>query len=159
MADSNGQPVLSNDKYKGVKGWLRFLCILLVFILPLLSVVVVVQSYEQTSDSFSYYDGLEALFYAETVVILAIMGFGVFAGMSLWKMKQGAVKKTFIFLWLYLGHFAVFTFLYPMVIDFSSRQEGIYWEKVLRLVIAKVAFAGIWFWYLKKSKRVEATFN
>jgi len=126
-------PAPAEPRYKGVGGWLLLFCLLLTVIGPLVLLVSLAAGYSESSKNFEQF-----IF---TLLTLGLMGFGVYAGTGLWSIRAGAVGMAKLYLLCYLGSIAV-----ASILNAKVEVQG-----VLSFVV--------WYSYLKKSKRVRATYE
>lgn len=133
---------------RGIGGWLALLVAYLVFLIPISAAVFL---------GWNAYD----LFVAHSIKVdtspavlfawiggLVLMGFGLYAGMLLWKERPRAVvmTKRFLLAWL------LFRTLSALIPDASVADRA--WG----LVVALFWFC-VWYAYLVLSKRVANTFG
>ena len=128
----------------GVRGWLLLFCILLTFITP-------------ASIAYQMVVALR-LGLNDTVYVLVYLVIGLFsfiAGLLLWRVRPNAVTTAKIFL-LTQAAFAVALYIKvllnaPVTPDSA---EGL----VVAILARPLLFAALWYAYLTKSKRVQATY-
>lgn len=147
----NQNNIQEMDKYRGVKGWLLFLCIILTIINPLLTIFMY----------FAKYKGFNALYYfgiADTFWIILITLFGMYAGINLWTVRSNAVKVTKIYL-LALAGYALFITGYTFFILMPQNPSAYDIGTAIGGMIRLIAFSVIWYQYMLKSKRVKATYR
>lgn len=148
----------SQPRYDRVGGWLLFFCVTLVILNPL------------TTLGFTAYGVLSLLpmlgdlpaivtvvTVLDSALSLSLMGFSLYAGISLWSLRPGAVRIAKAF--LIAG--AIYTVVSPLLWllpgvprDTSvSTLEGLLdsWRGLL--------YFAIWLNYLRMSKRVKATYG
>jgi Protein of unknown function (DUF2569) len=157
-ASSNEQPISSasdaalpaENKYKGVRGWLLFFCITLTILAP----ISAFRANSETSGSLRPYfqrvPNLRELCTTLDVLNLGIALFAVIVGVMLWRTRPNAVHVAKLFLWCLLG-FSVGVMFLPSLFGLPIgtvfvRPGGI-------------GYFLVWYFYLKKSKRVKATFG
>lgn len=145
-------------KLKGVKGWLLFLCIWLTVLMPLFALG---QLYLEWIEAEPYFEQIPSL---KSVVVLEIFGliglhaFGIYAGFALWSVKLHAVNIAKSFFLTLLAYAFVSPFVFAGVSGLPSEVvSAIKTEGIGQAIKAIMAFA-VWFTYLYKSKRVQATY-
>lgn len=141
------------DKYKGVKGWLLFFAIFIGIFIPI-GAIYNASKWEEVSSVFNSYPGLQTFSVMDIAISFIVSLFGIYTAFSLWKIKPGCVKlaKTFIITYaacsLLLG-------IYMLSLDLPQQVH----DSALRWMILRVVFAGIWYLYFMKSKRIKATYQ
>ncbi|HEY4950130.1 MAG TPA: DUF2569 family protein [Candidatus Acidoferrales bacterium] len=152
----------------GVGGWLLISIITLVFIGPAWHVANFIRSFvhnqELLARSLHPYS-LYQFYFVEAFLGFAVYGYAIFAGIQLWKIREGAVQRAKRFLLILL----VYRFLdYSMgsmwlilmtpdrsrTLALSHYLAGNAAENLVRTAI----YVGIWYSYLMKSERVRATY-
>ena len=127
-----------------IRGWLLLLCILLTTLNPALLAVVAASSVANVGTTPF---GLTLL-----GIRLVVTGVGVAAGMALWHKRPGAVTLAKAALVLAaveaIGRLSTRTGL-------SEAPPG----TRLPLALAVIAYNGLWYMYLEKSRRVRATYG
>jgi len=145
-------------EYKGVKGWLLILCIILTIISPLFSIISLISSYNLASTYFYMYPGLRIVTIIDTILSIGLIAFSIYAGISLWKVKSGAVKIAKKYLRTFLGYSIIAIFL-PFTAGLPSQANSAMLGAALGIAIRSWIFIAIWYSYLNKSKRVKATYQ
>jgi Protein of unknown function (DUF2569) len=149
---------LNEPKYKGVGGWLLFFCISLTVFSPLITIVMGVASYSVAFQLLDRFPGVMAVTVIDTFLSLGLMAFSVYAGVSLWRVKSGAVQTAKRYLSCLLAYVVVASILPLMAGLPSEANEGMILE-IIKDASKKVFYVAIWYAYLNKSKRVRATFQ
>ncbi|HKF55307.1 MAG TPA: DUF2569 family protein, partial [Blastocatellia bacterium] len=149
-------PQEAASEYRGVKGWLLFFCISLTILSPLITLGNLASGCSAAS---RVADRLPALMTAtgiDSVLAVLVMALGIFAGVSLWTVRPNAVPVAKLYL-IVLPVYAVFeialflAILPPRVSDALTSRGTI-------SVLRSLCYAGLWFAYLSRSKRVKATY-
>ncbi|HEY5590142.1 MAG TPA: DUF2569 family protein [Paludibacter sp.] len=154
MSDFNNEQL---GKYKSVGGWLLLLCFALTIGSPLRTLYNLITSYNQTSQYFSQFPGLQNLLYIDGFLSIGLMILSIRAGIALWNIKTGAVKIAKNYLLIYLGYAVIAIFL-PFTAGLPSEANDAMIPEVAKGAIQSLFYFGIWFWYLNVSKRVAATY-
>jgi len=144
-------------KYKYVDGWLLLLCFALTIGSPLRTLYNLITSYNEVSQFFQQFPGLQNWFYIDGFLSLFLMVLSIFAGISLWSIKPGAVKKAKNYLLIFLGYTVIAAFL-PFIVGLPSEFNDVMVPEVVNGTIQSLLYFGIWYWYLNVSKRVKATY-
>ena len=136
---------------KGVKGWLLFFCVILTIINPLATVGVYLLN-------FSGFSALHFFGIIDKFWITLITLFGMYAGISLWAVRPKAVTLTKAYL-VTMAAYALYIAGYKFYILIPSGRDS---NGVIQSVMAlfrMLIWVGIWYSYLTKSKRVNATYQ
>lgn len=151
------EPSEPASPYKGVRGWLLWLCLGLTVFSPIVNVIMLARSWGESSQYFDRFPGFVVVNVIDTVLSLALMGFSIYAGMQLWRLQPRAVsiaKKYLLCLLVYQGIAAVLPFMAGLPAE--ANQEML--KEVLRDGVRTVIGVAIWYSYLNKSRRVRATY-
>ena len=160
---------LGDHRVRGAGGWLLFFIFTLVFIAPAVRIFSFLGTYGHSIELFSR-SAHSHLFFAyyisEQLASFAVRGYGIYAGVQLWRTSPGAVDqaKRFLLL-LVLFAFADCTagawlvvFTVPEAIRGSALSNFLSGQTAKTLLQVCV-YSGVWFSYLLKSERVRATFS
>lgn len=128
-------PPVRRPELKGVDGWLLFFCVSLVVFAPIRILA----------------NGLSESFYHGNTTDLVLVGYGMLVGGFVWT----AHRSAFVFLWIYFGVTLVLSLLAIAGYAVSPQPRP---EAVLQIVRGLIVTL-IWFWYFKRSDRVQATFG
>lgn len=142
---------------QGVKGWLLLLCINLTLLDPFANLLNLAVGTHFGRPYFDQNPPLERLMLINGVCSIGLAVFSIYAGISLWKVLPNAVtiaKK-------YLGA----AFLYSLLSLFLPYLMGLPPETTKELgptslmnTIITAVYLYVWYQYLKRSKRVKATY-
>lgn len=103
MSDSEAYPIPSPVAPRGVGGWLLFFILTMVLFGPVVYIGSFLRSSPHTMEVFAAgrHPYAHYLFYfVERVVGLSLRGYGIFAGIQLWKTRPGAMLHAKRFLLL-----------------------------------------------------------
>ncbi len=146
-------------RYKGVRGWLLFLCVNLTILGPIGNAMIISASFaEATVVSKRYPSYLPIEIIGDVLVLAVNIVYSIYVGIRLWRVRPNAVDSAKNFLIL-AGVVAIVNMLLLLLAGFS--------EEVLSAVMAlslpelgpNLAIIGLWYRYLNRSKRVRATFG
>src|SRR5437879_77017 len=84
--------------YRGYGGWLAFFCIVQIFVVPLFALISGAATLMQSGQISGRYPVLLALVVVELVGDIAVVGFGVYAGITLRRLQRGAVGIAKVYL-------------------------------------------------------------
>ncbi|OPY68847.1 MAG: hypothetical protein A4E57_01533 [Syntrophorhabdaceae bacterium PtaU1.Bin034] len=142
---------------KGVRGWLLLLCINLTVLDPS---AILINLFLITSTANPYFEKHPEFFrlmVTTGVFRIALLVFSVYAGLSLWKVVPGAVaivRKYFFFVVLY----SLLTVVLPTVLQVPSHLANEMAGPNLANAGLTIVYVAVWYLYLKRSKRVRATY-
>jgi hypothetical protein len=123
---------------QGVRGWLLFLCVILTIWNPL-SVLAEIGKQGRTIATASTLEWC----------LIALSAYGVYAGVSLWRVAIGAVRKAQLYFYISVFVAVVFTAI--------ALLSGSYNQALSNIV--SIAGCSAWLAYLGDSKRVMATYS
>jgi hypothetical protein len=145
------------SRYKGVAGWLLFLCVSFTILNPVGTAIILAVGFSQNAPYFARFPGLLVVSIVDVFVSMGVMGLSVFAGISLWQLRPGAVRLAQTF--LYVG--AVYTVIAPfapLLAGLPSAATGAILTAAVSSVGRGLLYYAIWLNYLRTSKRVQATY-
>jgi hypothetical protein len=150
-------------KDKGVKGWLLILCIWLTILIPGKSIYYLIYNYLRYWPHFETYPGTVAPTVIYTALTLGVIGLSVYTGIALWSVRSGAVSTAKKFLFIFAGFSLVdiiFLMLFPMFagLPFQSFVKTAM-PVALKETLKSILFPAICYAYLRRSKRVKATYR
>src|SRR5579872_5484959 len=163
MNDSRARPISNRAAPSGVRGWLLLFVLTLVVFGPSFHIVNFLRSYRHTieviarlSHPYSHY-----LFYIiEQLAGVALYGYGILAGIRLWKTRPAALmhaKRFLLLMVLYhLADFAVAVNL-SWILDPPGTVARYLPHAFLRQM-RNLVYPVVWYSYLLMSKRVRNTF-
>lgn len=152
----------------GVGRWLALFIFTLVLIGPAIRIFSFLGGYSHTIGllararhpyfSYTYYA-------VEQLISFAVQGYGVFAGIRLWRIRSGAVRQAKIFLFgIVLFAFADYIMgtiwiivVTPLTIRASALSKFLSGQTAMALIETAI-YAAVWYSYLLKSERVRVTF-
>jgi Protein of unknown function (DUF2569) len=149
---------------KGVGGWLLFFILTLVVFGPVARIVHFKSAYHQNMDLFSR-SGHPYLLYGfygvEQLLGFAICGYGIFAGIQLWKKNPAGIEKAkrFMIASLILGVADLAMGINWVVLlgHKGALSTFISWQTV-RPLLNLIGYTLVWYSYLVKSNRVLMTY-
>lgn len=157
--ENEEQPVL----LKGIKGWLLYFCISLIFIGPIIDLPYIILYFVNANNPLNYYPLLNIILEIDVIVKILILLFGIYVGITIWTLRPQSVRTANLFLNTYLGYsilsFFIFFIIIPSYnINYNAATVGIF-RDIFRETIYSIGYVIIWKLYLKKSERVKNTFN
>ena len=151
------RPQASNPErhFKRVYGWLAFFILASIVFSPFLTMTRLVMEYAKVGPYFARVPGVLVTTILDTVMRIALMCFGIYAGVCLLKIRPNAVRIAKRYLLAYcLCQVAVslLTLLggVPEAMEKSGWAVG---------TLRSIVYVAIWYSYLKKSERVAATYG
>ena len=154
---SRGGPAGAVLRYKGVGGWLLWLCLGLTVLSPALTLVMLTKSYSDSAQYFARLPGLATLSVIDTILSLALMAFSIYAGVMLWRIRPGAVATAKIYLLCNLAYHVVASVL-PFMVGLPSEVSHGLLKEAVRGTVQSIIGVAIWYSYLNVSRRVRATY-
>jgi hypothetical protein len=151
-------PVSAPQRYKGVRGWLLLFCLGLTVFSPLITLVSLALGYNESSKYFGQFPGLLVVTVIDTFLSLGVMAFSVYAGIGLWRIRPGAVRMAKRYLLCFLGYQAIAAIL-PFMAGLPSAANEAMIMQVAKDTFRSVIYIAVWYSYLNKSKRVQATYE
>lgn len=146
-------------RYETVGGWLILLCLNLIVIFPLLTFVYLAEAHDNSSHLSAEKANIQTFVEIDMIVSIALMAFSIYAGVGLWRISVGAVRKAKQFLAFLLLYYVVEAFI-PFLCGMPSYNLTA--DMVLAVglpTIKRLVFAGFWWLYLDNSKRVSGTYE
>jgi hypothetical protein len=131
-----------------VRGWLLLLCVLLTILIPLTTLDQIEVARESRLNLFGI---IYTLFSGALAIFSAI------AGVSLWARRPNAVLTAKLFL-LALAAFAVAVYVKFLIWGGVKHGPHSAQSLIIPILAKPLLFAAVWYSYLIKSKRVQATF-
>lgn len=167
---SNASPMSDSDAFaasrevpSGVGGWLLLFVLTMVLFGPTFHIAAFLRSYHHTIEVLAQtiHPHAHYLFYAiDQLADAAIYGYGIFAGIQLWKTRPAALMhaKRFLLL-IVLYHLADFAVAvnFRWILD-PPGALGRYLPDALLRQSRNLVYPVIWYAYLINSKRVHNTF-
>jgi hypothetical protein len=148
---------------QGVKGWLLFLCLNLTIIIPfsfLYQANCALRIFYSSTMPLQTVIFKHFLIYniinVAAMIFLSIISF--YAGLSLWGVKQKAVKIAKIFLITQLSIIFIIIIARPSMI-FSLEWNVNSLDDIIKSLIPFLSYFTIWYLYLSYSKRVHNTYD
>jgi hypothetical protein len=142
----------------GVKGWLGVLCFLLTIFSPLYAIGQAGRSWEAGEPYFAAFPGLRAAVALEVFLTICLAVYSVGAGAALWLRQPTAVKTVEA----YLRTVMIFAVTCPIVVIGVANLPAAATEAMVEQAVIggflAILNAALWLMYLRKSKRVQATF-
>lgn len=151
-------PIPAESRYKGVGGWLLFLCLALTVFSPFMTLASLAAGYTETSKYFDLFPGLLAITIVDTFLSLGLMVFSIYAGAGLWSVRAGAVRLAKRYLLCFLGYHVIAAAL-PFMAGLPSEAHEAMIPEVAKEALKGIIFFIVWYSYLNGSKRVRATFR
>lgn len=148
----------ANGQLKGVGGWLLFFIVTLTIIRPLVVVVGLIANWVILSDVVDSLPGLIGASVFDSVLVVALAGYGIYAGVKLWTIQPGAVRTAKIFLALTLAYVFGSPLLYAAA-DLPGVGYDVLMVESVKEIVQALIYFGVWFSYLNVSRRVQATYG
>lgn len=154
---SDPADALPPAKYRGVGGWLLVLCLMLTVVGPAISAWLMAEQYAHLAPRLAESMGLHLAMLGSLVLLAAAVGYGIFAGWQLWRVRPHAVglaKRALLF-----GLFAdIVNTALEVAATLPQDGDGRLLLQVEMRLIPSLVFFALCFAYLQRSKRVAHTF-
>jgi hypothetical protein len=146
-------------RYDRVRGWLLLLCIGLTIISPAFGVLnglgtlglVATEASALTATGVAY-------LVMDAVISFVFVGFAIYAGVSLWRIRPGALNLAKLFLVMVLV-VSLAELLILLVLNVPAFYKDTLMPFAILDAVRAFIFFLLWFNYLDKSKRVLATYG
>ncbi|HBA53902.1 DUF2569 family protein [Syntrophorhabdus aromaticivorans] len=148
----------ADPQYQGVQGWLLLLCINLTILDPLAALLNLVVTTSATKPFFEQQPAFLRLLLINGTCSIGLAVFSVYAGISLWKVLPRAVTIARKYLSVAFLYAVVSLFLPAMTGLPENVRKEIAGAGLLNSVVT-VAYLAVWYQYLKRSRRVAATYT
>lgn len=147
---------------KGVEGWLLFLSLMLM-LGPIGYLYYLVNSYIDLTEDVPWFPINVSFIYTDIILSMIISIISIYAGWSIWKMRQNAITITRFYLnsvlvYSVLFFIAITIYLLITKIPSSSIFKSFYGISI-KETISSITYVVIWKLYLKNSERVKNTFS
>lgn len=146
------------DRYRGVKGWLLFLCISLTILDPLSMLINLMIVSSIAKPYFHTHKDLFYLVFINGVFNIGLITYSIYAGICLWRLYREAVgiaKKYFIILFFY----SLITVFLPKLLGVSDGAHKKIDDNNFFNTLLNMAYASVWYVYLSVSRRVKHTYK
>ena len=144
--------------YKGVRGWLLLLCVSLAILDPFAGFINIMAVTDTLKPYFEQDPALFKLVLIGGVCNICLLVYSMYAGMSLWRAAPNAVMSAKRYL-VVLFHYSFFSIFLPQLVGLSEKtQTEIYKTSPINNLIVML-YASAWYLYIRKSKRVRATYG
>jgi hypothetical protein len=148
---------------KGVRGWLLFFCISLVFINPLINIPLLILYIDNQHNALTMFPLLNTTFIIDLVITSLFSLIGIYIGINLWKIHSRAIANANLYLYSFLiysiiSFTAYFISIASYDISFNSTSIKFLGDN-FRSTIYSIGYVIVWKLYLKNSERVKNTFD
>lgn len=148
---------------KGVRGWLLFFCISLVFINPLINIPLIILYIANQHNTLTMFPLLNTTLMLDLVTTSLFSLIGIYIGIKLWIIHSRAIANANLYLNSLLGYSIISFFAYFIVIasyDIGFNSTSVqFLGNNFRSTIYSIGYVIIWKLYLKNSERVKNTFS
>ncbi len=159
-------PTQDESRYRGVKGWLLLFCLNLTIFSPLYTLSMIGKIIEKLSTEIAQLSDRTIIIISICwaificLIVIGILLFGIYAGLTLWSVKYNALKNVKRYLLARLIFFVCLpTILIPLNIYFESQgTERISMTAYIFPLLYEAFWVAIWYSYFTSSKRVKATY-
>jgi hypothetical protein len=148
----------TDTRYKGVKGWLLLLCINLAVLDPLAMLLNLFVVTNVSKPQFDAHPDLLRLVLINGACSIALAVFSIYSGVSLWRVLPSGLKLAKKYL-LTASFYSLFSLVLPSLVGIPAELQGQVMSGSILNSIVTILYLGAWYHYLKRSKRVRATFG
>ena len=131
--------------FRGVRGWLRFIVVIWIYISPAANILLLLLPVDTTVGTLVW-----------SLASMYLTAFQVRAGVALRGLETGAVRMAKMFLWQYVVIGLTLSLVVPVILRPGT------WSLSSRALVSSaetiMAFC-IWYAYFSVSKRVKATYR
>ncbi len=142
----------------GVKGFLLFFCIVLIFLTPFVAIYNLINDYQNASGDFDYIPGLRLFLIVESGLRAFVILFSILAGASILSLWNGAVRLTKAYLITFLCSLVLGMALLFSLVEFPPDYYDLVLTKVAYETIGSLIYFVVCYLYISFSRRVRATF-
>jgi hypothetical protein len=142
---------------RGVGGWLLLLCVGLTVLSPILVAVGIVRDYLVESPYFERFPRLRVVLFIDLALRVALTAYGMWVGMRLGTASPRAVQAAKRYFQAAVAYLIVAALL-PFAADLPPDALPALAMAVARQTIPALIGIGLWYAYLVRSKRVQATY-
>jgi hypothetical protein len=147
-----------NLHLKGVKGWLLLLCISLTILDPSSIILNLMIITNLTKPYFNKHAELLRVVLINGTCSIGLAVFSIYAGVLLWKVLPNAVNTAKKYLFA-ISFYSVFSTFIPALAGLQTEPvKGMSGNSVANSLLT-ILYASAWYLYLKKSRRVGATYG
>lgn len=147
-----------DEGYRGVSGWLLLFCLSLTVFGPVISICSTVVYYSQFYQYFDPFPGLFFITVIDIILTVVLMSFSIYAGVKLWRVRQGAVQTAKKYLFCFLAYQVVAAVL-PFMAGLPAAANNAMIAEVAKDIFRGIIYFVIWYSYLNTSQRVRATYE
>lgn len=147
-----------NKDYKGVKGWLLLLCVSMAILTPMTGLTSLLAVSDTLKPYFDKDPALFKLVLISGICNICLLVYSMYAGVSLWRIVPNAVVTAKRYL-VVLFHYSFFSIFLPQLVGLSEKTQTEFYKDnpIFNLLVMFEAF--MWYLYMRKSKRVKATYG
>jgi len=142
----------------GIGGWLALYVVGLIIIIPIFSMINLVQSLEYMGLFKEAFPKSYPLFVIDLLMGFCIIGFSITVGLFIVTEKYYAI----VYAKLFIITFTIFILLEPVLLtagpDISKVYSNLIWDEAETSFVRQITYFIVWFSYLSVSKRVKNTF-
>ena len=147
-----------DERYKGVRGWLLVLCLMLTVGGPVISAWLMANGYARFAPFFTESGGLQAVIFISLLMTACSVAFGIYAGLRLWLIRPQAVSTAKHALLFGLAADIVTTAIEVAAGQVPNAGDRLLYQVEVNLIPSLIFFT-LCFAYLNRSKRVYATYE
>ena len=147
----------------GVRGWLLFFCISLVFINPLINIPLIILYIANQHNTLTIFPLLNITLIIDLVITSLFSLIGIYVGIKLWIIHSRAISNANLYLnslliYSIISFVAYFIAIASYDVSFNSTSVKFLGDN-FRSTIYSIGYVIVWKLYLKNSERVKNTFS
>ena len=147
----------------GVRGWLLFFCISLVFINPLINISLIILYTANQHNTSTIFPLLNTTLIIDLVITSLFSLIGIYVGIKLWIIHSRAISNANLYLnslliYSIISFLAYFIVIASYDVSFNSTSVKFLGDN-FRSTIYSIGYVIVWKLYLKNSERVKNTFG
>jgi hypothetical protein len=143
---------------KGIGGWLLLLCLFLTALDPATMLFGLFRMVDYYKPRFTPHPEMFWFVLADGVLRIGLITFSMYSGFMLWRKEPNAVTTVLIYFRAFFGY-ALLMLLLPRLLQLDQAiMKEIYPAYLLNAISVFAFYVVLWPIYLRRSKRVRATF-
>jgi uncharacterized protein DUF2569 len=153
--------------YYGVGGWLAIFIFSIVFVGPAYHFWYAVQHYTDNMELIAgseHPHSLYVFYLVQTATRIAVYGYGMFAGILLWRIRPNAVQhaKQFLIVLLVLpvANFVMGINWFTLIFSEEARTIALSSSlaRTVPVILRAAIYSAVWYAYLSRSERIQVTY-
>ena len=147
----------------GVRGWLLFFCISLVFINPLINIPLIILYIANQHNTLTIFPLLNTTLIIDLVITSLFSLIGIYVGIKLWEIHSRAISYTNLYLnSLFIFSIVTFVVYFVLIASYDESFNSTFVKFLgdnFKSTVYTIGYVIAWKLYLRNSERVKNTFN